>query len=108
MATDPTRLAALTHEDFARHLGEPFQLTRDGDEAAGALELRLLRVDAAPVRDRLPRARTPFSMVLVGPGDPVLPQRIYRLENESLGRLDIFLVPIARDEGGVRYEAVFS
>ena len=104
----PTPLESLTHEDFARHLGERFQLTDAGDEAGGALELRLLRVDAAPVRDRLPRTRTPFSMVLVGQGEPVLPQRIYRLENESLGRLDIFLVPIARDERGVRYEAVFS
>jgi hypothetical protein len=105
---ESTPLASLTHDDFERRVGEPFRLTRDGDAGPGTLELRLLRVDAAPVRDRLPRARTPFSLVLVGPGDPVLPQKIYRLENESLGRVDIFLVPIARDERGVRYEAVFS
>jgi hypothetical protein len=101
------RLAALTHDDFSRCLGERFQLTQDGD-APASLELELLRVDAMPVRDRVRRARTPFSLILVGPGEPVLPQQIYRLQNATLGPLDIFLVPIARDERGVRYEAVFA
>lgn len=106
---DPARLAALTHEDFARYLGERFRLTPDGDALGpGAFELELLRVDASPVRDRIRRARVPFSLVFLGPGDPVLPQRIYRLGNATLGTLDIFLVPIGRDERGVRYEAVFS
>jgi len=33
-----------------------------------------------------------------------LPQRIYRVEHERLGAIDLFLVPIASD----RYEAVFT
>ena len=107
MASDPERLAALTHDDLALRLGERFRLTRTAPET-GALVLELLRVDASPTRDRVPRARSPFSAIFLGPADPVLPQQFYRLENAALGALDIFLVPIARDERGVRYEAVFA
>ncbi len=53
-------------------------------------------------------ARDPFRLVFLGPVDPVLPQRTYRLEHEMLGTLDIFLVPIARDASGTTYEAIFA
>ena len=107
MSADSTRIAALTHDDFARCLGERFRLTPNGD-AETSVELELLRVDASAVRDRVPRARSPFSTVFLGPAEPVLPQSIYPLESATLGRLDLFLVPIGRDERGVRYEAVFA
>lgn len=53
-------------------------------------------------------ARAPFRLAFLGPADPILPQRIYRLEHDALGALDIFLVPIARDAGGTTYEAIFT
>ncbi|MDX6508976.1 MAG: hypothetical protein QOG81_728, partial [Gaiellaceae bacterium] len=37
-----------------------------------------------------------------------LPQQIYRFDHDELGTLEIFIVPIGTDEGGVRYEAVFT
>ena len=43
-----------------------------------------------------------------GPGEPVLAQRIYPLDNQTLGRLEIFLVPIGPDDEGMRYQAVFN
>ena len=107
MSADSARLAALTHDDFARCVGERFRVTPEG-EANTHLELELLRVDASALRDRVPRARSPFSTVFLGPSEPVLPQSIYPLESATLGRLDLFLVPIGRDERGVRYEAVFA
>jgi hypothetical protein len=39
---------------------------------------------------------------------PLLPQRIYRLEHAELDTLELFLVPIAQDASGTRYEAVFG
>jgi hypothetical protein len=33
---------------------------------------------------------------------------MYRMEHDVLGALDLFLVPIARDEDGFQYEAVFN
>jgi hypothetical protein len=38
---------------------------------------------------------------------PPLPQHIYALEHTSLGKLELFLVPIGPDERGMRYQAVF-
>ena len=57
---------------------------------------------------RRPGARDPFSLLFHGPMQPVLPQRIYPMEHEGLGALEIFLVPIGPDAQGMRYEAVFT
>jgi hypothetical protein len=46
--------------------------------------------------------------VFRGPGDVLLPQRIYRMEHEEIGVFDLFLVPIGPDEIGLRYEAIFT
>lgn len=47
-----------------------------------------------------------FRLEFLGPADPVLPQAIYRFVKGGAGH-DIFIVPVARDAGGVRYEAIF-
>jgi hypothetical protein len=53
-------------------------------------------------------SRTQFSLVFRGGPDPPLQQRIYCLEHEQLGALDLFLVPLGPDAAGQRYEAVFN
>jgi hypothetical protein len=86
--------------DFRAALDTPFAL-------ADGVELRL--TEAEPNGSRAPGSeRDPFRLAFLGPPDPVLPQRIYRLEHAGLGALDIFLVPIARDAEGTTYEAIFS
>jgi hypothetical protein len=90
-------LEALTAADFSPHLRERFVLSASDD---AALDVELVEVSGAGAR--------PFSLVFRGPGEPVLPQRIYRLEHPALGTLDLFLVPIGRQPDGVRYEAVFA
>jgi hypothetical protein len=35
-------------------------------------------------------------------------QRIYPLDHETLGSLELFLVPIGPDERGLLYEAIFT
>lgn len=53
--------------------------------------------------------RTQFSVVFLGPAGRYLRQRIYRLEHEKLGQVDLFLVPIGPEPSGRhRYEAVFT
>ena len=101
-------LERLTATSFAPAVGDTFAL--DGGEA-GRLELEL--VGGSPARPgcagggRL-RLRAPFTLEFRGPLEPVLPQRIYALEHPSLGPLEIFIVPVGRDEAGTTYEAVFS
>jgi hypothetical protein len=91
----------LTAEDFRPHLGAGFRLA---DESA---EFELLEVTERAGAAR-PGSRASFSVVFRGPAQPVLEQRIRRLEHDSMGALELFLVPIGRDAGGVLYEAVFT
>jgi hypothetical protein len=101
-------LDRLTATSFAPAVGDAFAL--DAGEA-GRIELQLvdtrLHDPAAPAEDAS-GARAPFTLEFRGPPEPVLPQRIYGLEHPSFGTLEIFIVPIGRDEAGTRYEAVFG
>ena len=106
MKTDLERndqLQTLTVETFAELVGERFAL-RDGPHATLALEL----IEANPLGARPGRGRMPFSILFRGPLAPVMPQRIYPLAHESLGNLELFIVPIGPRGGGMVYEAIFT
>jgi hypothetical protein len=98
-----------TVETFTQCLNGTFTVRVD-DSTSLALELiEVTPLPAhSPPRGSQPLKRAPFSLVFRGPKDPLLPQRIYRFEHESLGDLDIFIVPIGPDEEGLLYEAVFN
>jgi hypothetical protein len=101
-------LDKLTVDDFRGAIGETF--TIDAGEA-GTIELELTD---ARTQDPSAQAvgedggRSPFSLRFRGPSEPVLAQQICPLENATLGRLDIFIVPIGQTAAGADYEAVFA
>ncbi len=95
------RLDELTLATFEPLVGDPFALE------AGPQTLELVLETAATAGARL-GGRDPFSLAFRGPWEPVLPQAIYALRHDGLGTLEIFIVPIERDESGVLYEAIFS
>jgi len=73
----------------------------------GTLEVELIEA-VALARHRPPEAEK-FSLLFRGSVDRPLPQRIYRLEHPEAGGIDLFLVPVASTESGVRhYEAVIN
>lgn len=97
-------LDSLTVDAFASRIGERFRLTAD---AGTTLTVEL--IDATTLGSPgSARGRTPFSLLFRGPMTPVLPQRIYRLDHDALGTLDLFLVPIGPRDGGMVYEAIFT
>ena len=96
-------LQDLTPSSFEEHLGSRFRLPL---ETGDALEVELAQVALLEAHPG-PRQQ-PFSVFLRGPRRPVLPQRIYRLEHDRLGVLEIFLVPVGPDGSGMLYEAVFN
>lgn len=95
-------LESFTIETFSGHLGESFRLYPD---AASPLEVELV---SATGPDESTGDARPFSIVFRGPADTLLPQRIYQMEHAGIGSFELFLVPIAPDEEGHRYEAVFN
>ncbi len=82
-------LESFTIDAFAGRVGERFRLAADG----ATLEITLVECDRLG-GDAL--GRVPFSLVFLGPVEPVLPQRIYPLAHGELGDFDLFLVPIQR------------
>lgn len=102
---DPV-LDRLTVGMFEEQVGKTFRLLPTD---APALDLVLIEARNLSLHAGNPGPRRePFSLVFRGPTRPILPQRIYPLENEALGRLEIFLVPIAAEADGVKYEAIFN
>ena len=95
----------LVFEDFADKVEQIFVIN---DQAVPAIPLTLAEAELLPARGSKPGIRPPFSLTFLAKDPRVLPQRIYRLEHNGLGMLEIFLVPTAKDAQGVSYCATFN
>src|SRR5438105_4831414 len=95
-------LDKVTRDEFAARLNENFVLIT----ATGGITLRL--VEAKAYGDGHPGRRVPFSLRFQGAPGLRLPQQIHRLENATLGTMEIFLVQIGADAEGSWFEAVFN
>ena len=96
-------LDKVTKDTFEPIKGDIFRLALSDDEH---VPLELAAVLGTGLQGLASREQ--FSLHFRGPATPELPQRIYRLQHSELGTLEIFLVPIKRDAGGMTYEAVFT
>jgi hypothetical protein len=90
----------MTLSDFADAVGAAYSITV-GD---GQIELALERADELPAWS--PETES-FRLQFRGPFEPILPQATYSLQRGDEA-FEIFIVPIARDEAGTRYEAIFN
>lgn len=90
-------------DSFEGHEGETFTIADPPPEVA--LTLTSVTRWGRPFADG---ARQPFTLHFHGPLEPVRPQSTYRLDHESIGPIDLFLVPLGPDEAGMRYESVFA
>ena len=111
-------LETLTAADFRDVKGSQFRLTTAVPAEPGqllALDVELAEVTQAPGAPSGSHRRA-FSLLFHGPIEPVLPQRVYRLEHDQLGPLELFIVPVGPNEPpgpgarptAMRYEAVFG
>ncbi len=94
---DATRPMAL--EDFAGHLGTAYTVAADDSQ------FELVLSAAAPLADS-GREGGSFRLEFTGPTQPILPQGIYPFSNADAA-YEIFVVPVASDQQGTQYEAVF-
>lgn len=90
-------------DTFTPALGDEFQV--DAGQA-GKFELKLTEASAGTGGENLPR--DPFTLLFQGPPNPVLAQGTYLFDHPKAGRHEIFIVPIARDDEGSSYEAIFA
>lgn len=97
--------AILTEKEFSQHLNTKFRVKVDAPQP---VELELVEVKGYHNKPEEQQGMERFSVFFSGPADVQLPQKTYPLAHEKMGEFDIFLVPIGRGEGGLRYEAVFN
>jgi hypothetical protein len=90
-----------THALFIENLNTTFALQHP--------HWGLVTVELVSVSDlrETPRQRM-FSVIFRGPLDQPLEQGMYPVVHEIMGTESLFLVPIAREADGFRYEAVFN
>jgi hypothetical protein len=101
-------LEKLNVTTFAERTGESFRIFPDGTQPLAVELVEVTDLTSPGGAGTSKRDRAPFSIVFRGPRELALPQRIYRIEHDDLGSFELFLVPIAADRDGRRYEAIFG
>ena len=96
-----------TVTDYEPLLETDFLLALDPGQPA--LILRL--VEVCDLSERFPAPpgfRDPFSLLFLGPAELSLAQSMYKLERADGEIIDLFLVPVGEQKGGLLYEATFN
>lgn len=91
----------LTKEAFAENLNTKFGISLNNSQTAELELIEVLETMSTPRQEQ-------FSIFFRGPLDYLLPQSTYHMAHEKMGEIDIFLVPVGREQDGFRYEAVFN
>ena len=94
----------LTFENFASRANETFVL----ELGASSIDMTLSQVDKINSGPYPGMRREPFRLLFKCAALTILPQKNYAFRNAVLGRLSIFIVPVARARDGIVYEAVFN
>ena len=97
----------LRASDFAPCQGSEFKLTLAAGESLSLELIEVRTLAEEPVEYPGAPGRIPFSLLFRGPSSPVLAQRLYALENTTMGKLPIFLVPMRPEPDAAIYESVF-
>lgn len=97
--------ATLTENEFSKHVNTNFRVKLDADNS---VELELLEVKGYTSRHEEQSGMERFSTYFQGPTEPHLPQQLYPFQHAEMGEFEMFLVPIAKNDKGFRYEAVFN
>jgi hypothetical protein len=85
-------------------VGSTFRLA----EAGETYPLQLVSAGKVMESQAARLSRNAFSLYFLGAHEPVFEQRIYTFDHDTLGRIDLFIVPVGHDANGVLYEAVFT
>ena len=104
------KVALLTEEEFSRHVNTKFRVNVDGPDPIDPIDLELIEVKGYQFKDQPTEENNMerFSVHFYGPGNVYLPQATYNLTHDSMGEIALFLVPLAHNERGFLYEAVFN
>jgi len=91
-------------EEFSKHVGTEFYAS------TGKGEVKLTLIEVKPYMPDTARDQKMerFSLFFDGASDAFLPQQSLRVQHPSMGKFELFLVPVSGDQNEIRYEAVFN
>ncbi|UZK66217.1 DUF6916 family protein [Sphingomonas sp. M1-B02] len=94
----------LSVQKFAGAANQEFEIS------VGEAAMTVTLIEVKPLqRHAFPgMLREPFSLLFKSASPVILPQKMYRMQNPTVGSLSMFLVPVAQDGGAIVYEAVFN
>src|SRR4051794_27277448 len=94
----------LTIDDFSPHVNTNFKPSLEGQSE---INLELIRVEDLNKTDEERQQFNRFGLEFQGPPF-YLPQSTYNLTHDVMGQLQIFLVPLGKNDRGFVYQAVFN
>jgi hypothetical protein len=97
----------MNHAMFAALIGAKFEV-KLGTTTVPFELIEVTPLAAGETRPKSLTRREPFSLVFRAPRGTSVMQQILQVSHTDVGTHGIFLVPIAPDEFGPRYEAVFN
>ena len=93
----------LTLEHFAGCVNETFTA------ALNDMDVEFVLVEARPLPAKAGNAmRVPVTLLFRNTAAFLFPQQIYAMRHPRLGETGIFLVPVAQEQAGFLYQAVFN
>ena len=90
---------------FAKNVNTNFRIEHDLPQP---VELKLVSVTPRVNEPTEQAGMERFSVLFSGPLDFYLPQQTYRMVHPDMGEFEIFLVAIAKESDGFKYEAVYN
>lgn len=101
---DAYDLSKITADHFSKFLNQTLDIYFTETQTVPSVLTKVTSLNSYT-----PLERGPFSIEFQTGGDHAYRQQgIYRIAHPELGDIELFLVPIAPDANGMRYEAVFS
>ena len=97
--------ATLTENEFSKHVNTKFRVDLDADNN---VDLELTEVKGYVSKHEEQSGMERFSIYFQGPAAPHLSQMAYTFQHPEMGSFEMFLVPIAKNDAGFRYESVFN
>lgn len=90
-----------TKDEFSEQVGSVFR-ARSADGAE--FDLALVDFEELVANE----VQENFTLLFRAPGDTPQQQGLYQMHHERLGGMEIFLVPVKKDDEGLYFEAVFN
>ena len=94
-----------TEAEFRQNLNTKFRLLANTPKP---IDLTLVDVESRPSDAHEEAGMERFSVYFTGPLEFLLQQAVYPLGHPQMGQFELFLVPIAQETDGYRYEAIYN